>query len=98
MDLDLTFEELQILPELATLEVLAAVLQTTIRVLHAAHSELYDNENNLSAPGSFSASAYAAEAVIHHTRTLMDAIDRYELINYHRIQPVSNHTCSKDPF
>jgi len=96
MELDLTYEELQILPELATLDVLDAVLQTTIRALHAAHPGLMDGYNPT--PEPLTASACAADAIVHLSRTLLDAIDRYQRINYHRIQVGSSPIRSSDPF
>lgn len=97
MELDLTSEELQILPELATLEVLDAVLQTTIRALHAVHPGLMD-QYNPSIPEPLTASACAADAIVHLARTLLDAIDRYQRVNYHRIHIGSNPSSDSDPF
>jgi hypothetical protein len=98
MELGLSYEELQILPELATLEVLDSILQTTIRALHAVQPELIDNEENPSLPKPLTASACAADVIVQLSRTLLDAIDRYQRINYHRLQNGSNHICVSDPF
>jgi hypothetical protein len=98
MQQDLTPEQLQILPELAILDALAAVLQITIRALHAAHPDLSEYEPYTKSSEPFTASLCAAGAIADLAATLIDAIDRYQRANHHLIH-VGTADCSiGDPF
>ncbi|MCA1791901.1 MAG: hypothetical protein LC667_19265 [Thioalkalivibrio sp.] len=98
MEHNLSSEQLQILPELAILAALAAVLHTTITTLHAAHPDLSEHESQMHASEPFTASVCAAEAIVDLADTLISAIDRYQRANHHLIH-VGSPPCSiDDPF
>jgi len=98
MEQNLTSEQLQILPELAILTALDAVLQTTIRTLHAAHPDLSEHEPYTKTSEPFTASVCAADAIVDLAGTLIDAIDRYQRANYHLIHVGSSSHSIGDPF
>ena len=98
MQHNLTSEQLQILPELAILVALDAILQTTIRALHAAHPELIDDESNPKIPDPISAPACAADVIVNLSGVLLDALERYERVNYHLTNIRSSSPCIDDPF
>lgn len=98
MQHNLTSEQLQILPELAILVALDTILQTTIRALHAAHPELIDDESNPKIPDPISAPVCAADMIVNISGVLLDALERYERVNYHLTNIRSSSPCIDDPF
>ena len=95
----LTSDQLQMLPELAILAALDAVLRTTIRALYAAHPDLEEDEENPSIPQRMTAATCAADAIIQLSGTMLDAISRYQRANYHLLYVTSSPPgCIGDPF
>jgi len=98
MEQSLSSEQLQVLPELAILAALDVVLQTTIRALHAVHPDLAEDEPYPKTPEPIPASQCAAEVIVHLARIMLDAIERYQRVNRHRIH-VGSTPCGRDaPF
>jgi hypothetical protein len=77
MDQPPTHEDLQVLPELAILVALQAVLQLAVASLLAANPELCDLEPNPSVSAHQTAALSAADSLISLADAMHDAIDVY---------------------
>ena len=72
---ELSIEQLWVAPELASLAVLDAAIDTAILAITAVHPEMQDQD-----PEDQTASLRAATVVIEDARTLVASMSRYRLI------------------